>query len=81
MGTSFAGPYYYTSQRMNHIIIFLGIKFINLQEFFYEDGDNTILVNYKLEGYINKIQENELFEGVIEICIFAKILNINLAVY
>ena len=47
----------------------------NLKEFFNEDEGDPILLNYKLDGYINKIKENVFFAGVIEIYIAFKLLN------
>lgn len=89
MAIIFIGACHYFLQKMSNIIIFLDKKFINqhwinlenLKEFFSEEEDDPILLNYKLEGYINKIKENAFFAGTIEFYIAVKLLNINIAIY
>ena len=39
----------------------------SLKEFFFEQEDDPILVNQKLDGYIEKIKENKIFAEIIEI--------------
>ena len=52
-----------------------------LREFFFEQKDAPILVNQKIDCYIEKIWKNKFFEGIIEINMVAKICNINIAIY
>ena len=53
----------------------------SLKEFFVEDEEDQILVNNKIEGYIEKIKENMFFAGNVEINLAAKIFAINIAIY
>ena len=53
----------------------------SLNEFFVEDEEDQILVNNKIEGYIEKIIENMFFAGNVEINLAAKIFAINIAIY
>jgi len=53
----------------------------SLKEFFFQQEDDPILVNQKLDGYIEKIKENKFFAGIIEINMAAKIFNLNIAIY
>ena len=52
-----------------------------LKEFFINDENDGTLYNNKIEGYINKIKDNQFFAGNIEIYLTTKIFNINIAVY
>ena len=53
----------------------------SLKEFFVEDEEDQILVNNKIEGYIEKINENMFFAGNVEINLAAKIFSIIIAIY
>ena len=57
------------------------VNFEYLKEFFYTDQADTILVNNKIDGYVDKIKEDGFFAGIIELYLEVKILNINIAVY
>ena len=46
----------------------------SLKEFFAEDEEDQILVNNKIEGYIEKINENMFFAGNVEINLAKKFL-------
>ena len=73
MVTASTDGYHYILQKMSHIIIFLWQQIYksakenleNLKEFFYEDENDPILINYKLKDYINKIQENNFLQGLL----------------
>ena len=74
---------------MNPITIFLESKYtllaknnINeLKDFFLSEAADPVIVNTKLDGYINKIKEDKFFAGNIEIFLTTKIFNINIAIY
>ena len=52
-----------------------------LRNFFNTDQNDPILVNKKLEGYIETIKEDCFFAGAMEIYLAVKIFNINIAIY
>ena len=52
-----------------------------LRNFFNADQNDPILVNKKLEGYIETIKEDYFFAGAMEIYLAVKIFNINIAIY
>ena len=77
MVTASKEHYHYILQKMNHFLIFLGNKYINVQKKICSTLKNFLMrmKEFKLDGYINKIKENEFFAGVIEIYIAFKLLN------
>ena len=80
MVTASTEHYHYILQKMNHFLIFLGNKYINVQKKICSTLKNFLMrmKEFKLDGYINKIKENEFFAGVIEIYIAFKLFKLGI---
>ena len=53
----------------------------SIKNFFIEDTNDPVIMNYKINNYIEKIKENYFWGGIIEISIFAKIFKTNIGIY
>jgi len=52
-----------------------------IKNFFIEDSNDPVIVNYKINNYIEKIKENCFWGGIIEISLFSTIFKTNISIY
>lgn len=52
-----------------------------IKNFFIEDNNDPVIINYKINNYIEKIKENFFWGGIIEIILFATIFKTNIGIY
>ena len=52
-----------------------------IKNFFIEDSNDPVIVNYKINNYIEKIKENYFLGGIIEISLFLTIFKTNISIY
>lgn len=50
----------------------------NIKEFFLEDSKDDVIINSKIDTYIEKNKIKAFYSGMIEINIFSKLQNINI---
>ena len=53
----------------------------NIKQFFLENNTDDIIVNTKINTYIEKIKENKFYGGIIEISIFINLYKVNVSLY
>ena len=53
----------------------------DIKEFFIEDAKDGVIINIRIENYIEKIQEDAFYRGIIEIGLVTINQNINISVY
>jgi len=51
------------------------------KKIFLEDINDDVIINSKIDIYIENIKKDNFYGGIIEISIFAKLQNINISVY
>jgi len=49
-----------------------------IKEIFLEDEEDEVLVNYKIDVYIENIKDNSFYAGIIELGLFSKL---NIIIY